>query len=91
MKTINLLHDFFNSSSDTSNLDANEQEKLENDFQDWFEEEMKDFEFASRFLMYHLGNHELYHPHFTAIVSCSNSEVLQGYKSTGYIGDYIPD
>ena len=88
---MNILNDFFNSKSDASKLEASEQEKLEKEFKQWFDEKMKDFEFASRFLMCHLGNPELYHPHFTAIVTNTRSEILQGYKATAYIEDYILD
>jgi len=91
MKKIELLHDFFNSSSDVSDLEASQQEKLEKDFQEWFEEKMKDFTFASRFLMCHLGNPEMYHPHHVAIVDNTLAQVLEGRESTGLIEDYIAD
>jgi len=91
MKTINLLSDFFNHSSDASNLEATDQEILEKNFQEWFEENMQDFEFASRFLMCHLGNPKKYCPHHTAIVTNTRAEVMQGQESTAYIEDYIAD
>jgi len=92
MKKINLLQDFFDSKSDANMfLEASQQEQLENDFQEWFDYKMKDFEFASRFLMCHLGNSELYHPHYTAIVTNATAEVLQAEETIGYINDYVPD
>jgi len=91
MKKINVLNNFFNSKSDASNLEASEQEKLEVDFEIWFDNEMKDFEFASRFLMLHLGNTEKYNPNCAAIVSNTRASVMQGIEATAYIEDYIPD
>jgi len=84
MKKINLISDFCNSSSDASNLEAIDQEIFEKNFQEWFDEKMKDFEFSSRFLMCHLGNSELYHPHFTAIVTNTLSVVSEGFKVSKY-------
>lgn len=34
---------------------------------------------------------ENHHPHVTAIVTCTNAELLEGIKSTGKILDYVKD
>jgi len=91
MKKINLISDFYATSPYGGNLETEDREQLAKDFQEWFDEKMKNFEFASRFLMCHLGDPELYNPHFTAIVTNTIAEVMQGKKATGYIEDYIPD
>lgn len=85
---INVLEQFFASSSDASNLECSDQELLESNFSEWFDEKMKDFEFASRFLIQHMA--ENYHPHNTAIVDSSRAELLEGQKSI-VTKDYIVD
>lgn len=45
MKT-NLVHEFLNSKSDVSPFEASAQEKFEQDFQEWFEQRIKDYDFA---------------------------------------------
>ena len=91
MKKINLISDFYATSPYGGNLETEDREQLSKDFQKWFDEKMKDFEFASRFLMCHLGNPELYHPHYTAIVTNATAEVLQSEETVGYNNDYVPD
>lgn len=54
-------------------------------------EQEADFEEVSRQLMKHLGNPQLYHPHFTVIVSNARAELVEGKKSVGYVPDYVPD
>lgn len=84
----NVLEQFFASSSDASNLECSDQELLKSNFSKWFDEKMKDFEFASRFLIQHMA--ECYHPHHTAIVDGSRAEVLEGQKAFT-TDDYILD
>ena len=78
MKTINLLHEFFNSKSDSSTIEASEQERIENAFEIWYEEKLKDFEFVSRLMIKHLA--ENYHPHTCCIVDSTSAEVFEGHK-----------
>ena len=91
MKKINVLADYFQSSSDACPLEVGAAEELEQAFQAWFDEQMQDFEFAARFMMCHLGNPEKYHPHCTAIITVATAEVMEGKRSVGIIEDYIPD
>jgi len=88
MKKINLLNEFFNSKSDVSKLEATEQEIIEKEFEEWFEEKSKDFEFVSRFMIKHLS--ENYHPHTTCIINSTYAEVMSGEKcitTTEYLVD----
>lgn len=91
MQKINVLRDFFNHKSDACPLECEEQERLEDEFESWFNDQMDNFEFASRFMMCHLGNPKMYHPHYTVITTNSTSEVMEGRKSVGHISDYVPD
>ena len=50
-----------------------------------------EFQEVARQLMQHLGNGEKYHPHYTAIVTTTNAELMEGKQSTGYVEDYISD
>ena len=86
-KKINVLHDFFNHKSDASTLEATEQEQMENDFQEWFDEQMKDFEFAARFMMCHLSN---YHPHHSVYTTNRICEISEGQESI-VTDDYLCD
>lgn len=50
-----------------------------------------DFEEIARVMMKHLGNPELYHPHFTTNITNSTAELVEGKHSLGHIMDYVPD
>lgn len=51
--------------------------------------EKSEFEKASAPLMKYLA--ENHHPHVTAIVTCTSSELLEGLESTGMVLDYVRD
>lgn len=85
---MNILHDFFNSKSDSSSIEASEQERLESDFENWFDEKMKSFEFASNFLIKHMA--ENYYPHTTSIVDSSRAELLES-KMANVNNNFIVD
>ena len=85
---LNVLEQFFASSSDASNLECSDQELLESNFSEWFNEKMKDFGFAARFLIQHMA--ENYHPHHTTIVNSSRAELLEGQTAFA-TEDYIVD
>ncbi len=86
----NLLHDFFNSKSDASPLEATQQEQLEKDFQEWhLNEGTKDFETSAMPLIKHLA--EEHHPHHVAIVTSTRAELHEGKQSTKEILDFIVD
>lgn len=85
---MNILHDFFNSRSDASTMEASEQEKLEKDFANWFDENMKSFEFASNFLIKHMA--ENCHPHMKAVVESDRAELLEG-RETNVNNNFILD
>jgi predicted HD phosphohydrolase len=79
MEQFNLLHDFFNLKSDSNEfLEASRQEKLEQEFADWFRIKLMDFEFVSRCMMKHIS--EKYHPHTCCLVDSTKSELLEGQK-----------
>lgn len=85
----NLLHEFFNSQSDSSLLNALEQEKLETAFGNWMENvAFRDFDDAARPLMHYLGNH--HHPHTSAYVRNDVAELLEGKQSI-VTKDYVLD
>lgn len=89
MKQINLLHEFFNSSSDANEyLLASDQESLEDAFESWLLEKLDDFKFSARFLMKHMAEH--YHPHTMCIVNSSSAELFEGQKTVA-TDDYIVD
>lgn len=88
MKTQNLLHEFFNSKSDVSNLEASKQEQLEKDFQQWYNEKIKDFDFAVEpAIRYLLKNR---HAHCSIIIRYDIAElveVLQCHNLTSEVPD----
>lgn len=50
-----------------------------------------EFEEVARQLMKHLGTPKKYHPHYTAIVTNTRAELVEGKLATAYIEDYIAD
>jgi hypothetical protein len=52
-------------------------------------EQEAEFEEIARQLMKYLADN--YHPHVTALITSTNSQLLEGLKSTGEILDYIKD
>ena len=50
-----------------------------------------EFEEVSRVVMKHLGNPELYHPHYSVIITNSTAELVEGKRSVGQVMDYVPD
>ena len=87
MKKINVLHDFFQHQSDCCGIECSEMERMENDFQEWFDEQMKNFEFAARFMLSHLSN---YHPHHSVYMTNTVCELLEG-KQVLETSDYLLD
>lgn len=88
MEKINLLNEFFNSRSDSSKLEATEQELLEKEFEEWFNEKMKDFEFAVEpAIRYLLKNR---HPHCSIIIHYDSAELVEGLQCHNLINE-VPD
>ena len=88
MGTNNLLHEFFNSKSDASKLEATEQEQLEKDFEDWYNEKMKNFEFAVEpAICYLLKNR---HPHCSIIIHYDSAELVEGLQCHSLTSE-VPD
>ena len=100
----NLLHEFFNSQSDASPLEASEQERLELAFEEWmsnrkeqeiqeeivsFKDKLKAPEAAAGPLIKYLCDN--YHPHVTAIVTPTSVEVLESKQIVSKIYDYLVD
>jgi len=55
-------------------------------------EKEAEFEEVARVMMKHLGQRtDLYHPHFTVIITSTTAELVEGQKTVGQIMDYIPD
>ena len=50
-----------------------------------------EYEEIARVMMKHLGNPELYHPHYTTIITNSTAELVEGKRSVGQVMDYVPD
>ena len=76
---MNILHEFFNSKSDTNQfLEASEQEQLENDFEEWYDQQCKDFSFVALPLIKHIV--ENHHPHVKCLVDSEAAELLEGHK-----------
>lgn len=50
-----------------------------------------EFEECARVVMKHLGNPELYRPHYTIIITNATAELVEGKRSIGHILDYVPD
>jgi len=88
MKPINLLHEFLNSSSNISPLEATEQEQLEEKFQAWFDQKLKDFEFVSHLSMQSVA--KVFDPYQTLIVTFDRCEILRAEKVT-QTDEYISD
>lgn len=84
---MNLLHEFFNSASDASPLEAIEQEKLENEFQEWFDN--RGFTEVVMPVIKYLA--EKHHPHCAIIVTSTGAELVEGKESTGEITKFLRD
>ena len=55
-------------------------------------ESQAEFEGIARVMMKHLNErNDLYHPHMTVIIDCTNAKLLEGNKSTGKVMDYVKD
>lgn len=54
-------------------------------------EKNAEYEEVVRVVMKHLGNPELYHPHYTIIITNATAELVEGKRSIGHILDYVPD
>jgi hypothetical protein len=80
MKTINPLHDFFNSKSDANEfLDSGQQERLEQEFEIWFNARiLEDFDYVSNMMINHMARR--YHPHMTCLVDQGRAELLEGKR-----------
>jgi len=78
-RKLNLLEQFFQSSSDASNLECSQQEELEKRFQEWIENRKPSFEESARPLMEYLGHN--HHPHTSAYITCSSAELLEGQEA----------
>jgi len=50
-----------------------------------------EYEEIARVMMKHLGNPELYHLHYTTIITNSTAELVEGKRSVGLVMDYVPD
>ena len=82
MENNNLLQEYFNSQIDIDEmLTPAVREKLENDFEVWFEKKISDFEFVSRFLIKYMA--ENWHPHAICLVDSLRSEVYSSEKVYG--------
>ena len=85
---INLLHEFFNSRSDASSLEASEQEQLEHEFENWLESREQTFdEVVEPLIRYLAENHS---PHTIAIVENDKAVLYEGLKCITE-GKYIVD
>lgn len=87
----NLLHEFFNSQSDACPLEASQQEKLEKEFEEWYnkkhsleqEEKSMEHDFNKKefikvvnpLIKYLAENH---HPHTTIIIDSTHAELVEG-------------
>ena len=87
-RKLNLLEQFFQSSSDACNLECSQQEEIENRFQEWLENRKTSFEESVRPLMEYLGHN--HHPHTSVYVRCDVAELLEG-KETVVTQDYVLD
>ncbi len=84
----NLLHEFFNSRSDASSLEASEQEQLEHEFENWLESREQTFdEVVEPLIRYLAENHS---PHTIAIVENDKAVLYEGLKCITE-GKYIVD
>ena len=54
-------------------------------------EKNAEYEEVARVMMKHLGNPDLYHPHYTTIITNSTAELVEGKRSVGQVMDYVPD
>lgn len=88
MKTQNLLHEFFNSKSNALNLEATQQENIEKNFEEWYNEKMKEFEFAVEpAIRYLLKNR---HPHCSIIIHYDSAELVEGLQCHNLTNE-VPD
>lgn len=85
---INLLHEFFNSRSDASSLEASEQEQLEHEFENWLESREQTFdEIVEPLIRYLAENHS---PHTIALVE-NDKAMIFGAARCFICEDYICD
>ena len=85
---LNLLEQFFQSSSDACNLECSEQEELEKRFQEWLENRKPSFEESVKPLMEYLGHN--HHPHTYAYVSNNLAQLLEAQEVFG-TEEYVVD
>jgi len=97
----NLLHEFFNSRSDASPLEASAQEQLEKDFAEWYDKSgdtqegdhaeyarPSGFEEAARPLIKWMA--ENHHPHTSVTLDSTSAQLWEGLESI-QVRDYIQD
>lgn len=86
----NLLHEFWQRTSDSCPLEASKAEEEEIQFKKFVEEKIEDMssESAFSFSMKYLA--ETYHPHTLAIVDADSVQILEGIK-TIHDDQYIVD
>lgn len=84
----NLLKEFFNSKSGVSILEASEQERLEKDFQEWYNEKMKDFGFAVEPAIRYLLQNQF--THTKIYIDYDTAELLYGQKNHN-LANEVPD
>ena len=57
-----------------------------------WEESQAEFEEIARVMMKHLGSRtDLYHPHYTVIITSTTAELVEGQKTVGKTLEYVPD
>ena len=75
---INLLHEFFNSRSDASSLEASEQEQIEHELEKWIESREQTFEEVEEPLIRYLA--ENHSPHTIAIVENDKAMIFEAAR-----------
>lgn len=85
----NLLHEFFNSTSDACPLECTQQEELELAFSQWVKtNKMKDFESVVKPAMQYLADN--HHPHKSIHLNSTTAELLEGqqvFKTDDFLVD----
>lgn len=84
----NLLHEFFNSRSDVSPLEASEQEKLEKEFDEWLSHRTESFDSVTRPVIKYLA--ENYSPHTAIIIENDRATLYEG-RAGFTTDDYLED
>ena len=85
---INLLHEFFNSRSDVSSLEASEQEQLEHEFENWLESREQTFDEIVEPLIRYLAENRS--PHTIALVENDKAMIFEATRCF-ICEDYIRD